>query len=309
MAGFLAGLLLLAGVSCREKPFSGEDYAIELVLSTNSIRVGDPIVAMLKVAHPASARVQWPAMAQERAVVIREQGQEIQPLDKDRALTTERLVFTSLEVGAHSLSTGLVTFALADGTTHSEPFPTAGFEVVSSLSSTNDTLRDIKGMARWPAALPRWIWVLALVAVLALLLGWLAARTLARPRTILHYPPPTPPHEVALRALRALQERGYIERGESEPFYVELSAIIRHYIEGRFGLRAPEQTTEEFIRDASSSGRLQPAHQELVREFLEHSDLVKFARFRPEAPQMRDAFAAAERLVRETIPAPQEAAA
>jgi hypothetical protein len=47
---------------------------------------------------------------------------------------------------------------------------------------------------------------------------------------------------------------------------------------------------------------LSAAHRALAAEFLESSDLVKFARARPGAESMRSAFKAAERLVRETIP-------
>ncbi|HOW97476.1 MAG TPA: hypothetical protein PK634_06770, partial [Kiritimatiellia bacterium] len=109
---------------------------------------------------------------------------------------------------------------------------------------------------------------------------------------------------IALRALQRLKERGLIEKAEIEPFYVELTGIARRYLESRFGLRAPERTTEEFIREASVSGLLSAAHQALVRDFLEQSDLVKFARFAPGIPEMNAAFASAEKLVVETRPAP-----
>ena len=71
---------------------------------------------------------------------------------------------------------------------------------------------------------------------------------------------------------------------------MELSAIARRYLEARFQLHAPEQTTEEFLRDAASAGKLSPAHQQLVTDFLEQSDLVKFARYQPGQPDMRAAY-------------------
>lgn len=82
-----------------------------------------------------------------------------------------------------------------------------------------------------------------------------------------------------------------------------MSGIVRHYLEDRFGLRAPERTTEEFIRDALASRALSAAHRELVAGFLEQSDLVKFARHAPGQADMRNALDSAERLVRETMPA------
>ena len=69
-------------------------------------------------------------------------------------------------------------------------------------------------------------------------------------------------------------------------------------------LHAPEQTTEEFIRTSSQSNALSAEHRALTQQFLEQSDLVKFARFEPGAGDMTAAWDAAARLVRETVPAP-----
>jgi hypothetical protein len=129
-------------------------------------------------------------------------------------------------------------------------------------------------------------------------------RFLTNPRTILRYPPPLKPHETALNALRDLLAKGWIESENAEPFYIELSSIIRRYLEDRFGLRAPERTTEEFIREATTSRFLSSDHQILTSEFLEQCDLVKFARYQAGREDMKNGYRAAERLVRETIPTP-----
>jgi len=118
-------------------------------------------------------------------------------------------------------------------------------------------------------------------------------------------PPPVPPHERALHALAGLLSKHWIEQANVEPFYVELSDIVRRYIEDRFQLRAPEQTTEEFIRATANSALLSHDHRKLTSSFLEQCDLVKFARHRPGADDMRAAYSAGERLVRETTPLPE----
>ncbi len=146
---------------------------------------------------------------------------------------------------------------------------------------------------------------LGILAVLAA--AFFALRKfLTTPRTFLHMAPPMPPHQIALKALEALRAKGWIEALKIEPFYVELSAIVRRYIEARFGLRAPERTTEEFIRDALSSRKLSDVHRDLVAGFLEQSDLVKFARHAPGATDMQNALDSAGRLVHETMPESQD---
>jgi len=56
-----------------------------------------------------------------------------------------------------------------------------------------------------------------------------------------------PPHLKALQALQALIEAELVQKRQLQLFYVRISAILRTYIEERFSLRAPEQTTEEFL--------------------------------------------------------------
>ena len=117
---------------------------------------------------------------------------------------------------------------------------------------------------------------------------------------------PIDPYQLAIPALQKLLGPGWIESGHIGPFYVELSGIVRAYLENRYELHAPEQTTEEFIREAGASGLLSPEHRRLVIDFLTQCDLVKFARAEPSSSDMHEAFNAAERLVRETRP-PAEA--
>ena len=135
--------------------------------------------------------------------------------------------------------------------------------------------------------------VLAIVA-LGVIACWLWRRK--KPTTATETVAPPTAFEVALAALQRLRE----ENPPTEQFYTQLSDIVRHYIEGRFGLRAPERTTEEFLIEAS----LPAQHMTLLGAFLQESDLVKFARLRPSDEDRQRAFEAAEKFVRETVEQP-----
>lgn len=124
-------------------------------------------------------------------------------------------------------------------------------------------------------------------------------------------PPPLPPAELARRELQRLLERQLPEHGQVKEFYAALSTIIRQYLERNFGIRAPELTTEEFLaelgRRRSQSGSviaaykgLRPEHRYLLRDFLIHCDLVKFARHRPEVDDIEMAVTICRRFIDET---------
>ena len=149
-----------------------------------------------------------------------------------------------------------------------------------------EDIRDIKGLVPVPHS---WWWLLPVI-VLGVIAWWLWR--LKKPTVATETVPPPTPLEVALAALEQLRARSL----PVELFYTRLSDIVRHYIEGQFGLRAPERTTEEFLAESTLPG----ASMALLSTFLQESDLVKFARLRPGRDDMERAFDAAEKFVRET---------
>ena len=113
-------------------------------------------------------------------------------------------------------------------------------------------------------------------------------------------PPPTPAHELAFKALRELKRKNYLQKGKTQDYYFELSDIVRHYMENRFTLRAPEMTTEEFLYDLKNSDVLNPEQKSLIREFLSQCDMVKFARYLPAESESESSYNSAEKLVEQT---------
>lgn len=102
--------------------------------------------------------------------------------------------------------------------------------------------------------------------------------------------PPVPPHLRALEALDALQREQLVEKGEYKTYYIRVSDILRHYMEDQFQLRAPERTTEEFLAEIQHNAVLGLQEQLLLRAFLRHCDLVKFARAEPSSDEIRETF-------------------
>lgn len=137
------------------------------------------------------------------------------------------------------------------------------------------------------------------VPVLALLLGgalygWRAFRRAAATRTRLSA------YDVALQKLAALEARGLPQGAEADGWYVELSAIVRRYVEDRFSIRAPELTTEEFFREARRALELRADHRDLLGRFLMQCDRVKFAAHQPGTDESKEALATARRFLDET---------
>ena len=295
----LSLLVVLAVTGCTRHPAPVEQPSTEPIsasLSTNRVYIGDPVEVRLHVAHPDGTTVDWPRLGEAKKVVVRDQAFES---------ADARWTISSYELGQHTIWSGTVAVIQADGTRSNLDLPELILTVESILPAVGEDLRGPKGLVNWPRApMTRIFIVLGLIALIAVLIVLLVRWLIRRKHAPAPSPAPPPAPEKALHALAALEQRTDFATAEPEPFFVDLSTIVRHYLEDRFELRAPEQTTEEFIRTAASSSALRLEHQQLVGDFLTECDLVKFARHRPGADRMKQALAAAYRLVRETIPVP-----
>jgi hypothetical protein len=173
-------------------------------------------------------------------------------------------------------------------------------EVTSLLGegNTSSTLRDIAPPLELARPVSHWLgWgllVLAAIFFAFLLLRWLRRGKREQKISLL------PPHQRALQALEKLLARGLVEKREYKPLYRELSDILRDYIEERFGLHAPERTTEEFMEDLRTTTLLAPQHKSLLKEFLEHCDQVKFAEHLPSTEELQRTVDACRQFIEET---------
>lgn len=96
------------------------------------------------------------------------------------------------------------------------------------------------------------------------------------------------PIERALYELEVLLKKGLPGRGFYKDFYVELTMVVRRYIERRHRVRAPNLTTQEFLAAAQDNPAFTAAAVAELRRFLESADMVKFAGVEA-TPEMADA--------------------
>jgi len=88
-----------------------------------------------------------------------------------------------------------------------------------------------------------------------------------------------PPHVIALAELRALEEQRLWQEGKIKAYHMQLSHILRAYLEARYGVAALESTTSE-VRDLLRP-LLSTAHFGNMMPMMEIEDLIKFAKAEP----------------------------
>lgn len=170
---------------------------------------------------------------------------------------------------------------------------------MTNSTAQMDDIRDIKPPIEISDGYV-WIWwMLAALAIIALaLFVW---RWWRNRKTKIVLPPPIPAH---VRAKKKL-EQALALITQPKPFVIAVSDTARAYLEERFNFRAPERTTEEFLRELAGTKLLMPEQKESLGGFLASCDLVKFAKYEPGENELLELHASALRLVEETEPQPE----
>jgi hypothetical protein len=163
-----------------------------------------------------------------------------------------------------------------------------------------DDIKDIKPPIDIPNA---WIWIWWILAALigVTLIVWLIFWFIKKPKAEKKIEfEEGAPWEKAYARLESLRSKGLMEREYLKPFYIDLSDIIRHYLEEQLSMKVSEMTTEEFLTSLKTSPVLNDSQQELLKEFLSICDMVKFAKFQPTKDEAKRSFDLAKLLVDRT---------
>ena len=162
-------------------------------------------------------------------------------------------------------------------------------EVASLLGEEKADLKiaDIDGVVEMHTQTSYlWLWIV-LIVILFVGIAWFFLKRKKTEEIVRIF---MPAHEIAYNRLRALVKQDLVKAGKIKEFYENISDILRHYIEHRFNLRAPERTTEEFLSELTTANILSGPDQNNLAEFLNHCDLVKFAKYDPTNEQIQKTF-------------------
>ncbi len=177
-----------------------------------------------------------------------------------------------------------------------------------AVDTTKQQLFTIKPIAEEPYIFddfkPYLWWLLLLLAIIAIgIFIYLRKKNII----IFERKPSIPPYEEALQKLKALDKKQLWQHQRTKQYYIELTEIIRGYIEKEWHIPALESTTDElngFMLDFIAIKKIQ-INKEIanrLHKLLQESDLVKFAKYTPMASEIEMHRNEAEQLIKALKP-------
>jgi hypothetical protein len=269
-----------------------QNIQVEAKLKQYTIRIGDQTKLFLSVHQPAKQHVDFPKLADTLVskVQIVNVGKADTTTDKSdpgNITVIQSYTITSFDAGTYTIPPFSV--GTPGGVLKTNELT---LQVETVKVDTTKAIYDIKQ----PLAVSytfldwlkdNWLWVaLGVVVVLGIigLIWYLTKRPKKEVVVEAVEQPGLPPHVIAINKLKELRERKLWQEGEIKQYYIELSDILREYLEKRYVIKTHEKTTDE-IFDSLKRISITAENRKILKDILVLSDLVKFAKEKPLPPE------------------------
>lgn len=264
-----------------------QDVRVSATTNRDSLSIGETLVYTLSIRHGADTKLlgeplvdfsDFELMQIKKYEPEEENGRQVQRID---------FLLTTFNIDTFLIPAPKIMFTFNNDTLVAQ----GNSKLIIVTSSIDTSFKEIRpekpiieGQINW--------WLLTLYAGMILaaagLITFLIMKWYKRhkERQLNPVVPSVPevvrtPEEIAMENLNKLKEKGLIEKGDFKAFHIEVSDIIRNYIEGKFRIPALESTTSDLIREFRQKRPIEENYISLLRRFLEVCDLVKFAKYKP----------------------------
>ena len=258
---------------------------IEIVTAVDraEMYVGDLINYTVTIEHDSSIELLPPPLgANLGAFDVKDYETDITTRLKGGRIKSEnRFVLSTFTTGNYLIPPIAMVFEFQDGTRKVILSESVLIKVLSLLLNTDDSLdiKPLKAQYEFERDYTRYFIWGALAFLILVLAGFLLWRKL-RGKGETEFIDLRSAWEIAFEKLAILEQKKLIDEKKFKAFYLELTDILRAYLGRMYARNIVDMTTEEFFCIYMSIGLPAAAEREL-KEFFDHADLVKFAKYIP----------------------------
>lgn len=283
-----------------------QNAQVTAVLDSQEILIGDQINLDLSVVLQDESTVKWPQF--KDTITSQIEIIETSILDTAKKETGETVL--SQRVVITSFDTGFIVLPPIDFKFNNDSLQVLSTEPLLIFVSdipvdTEADIKDIKEPYEVPFNWKKWlIWGLIVLGVIGLIIGLILyikkLRAKSQETPVARPKPKRPAHEIALEKLETLRQKKLWQNDQVKAYYIELSDIVREYIEFQFDVLALEMTTDEIISALQLKG-IEDEKIKPLKAMLQMADLAKFAKYKPLANENELNFETAKTFVNQTL--------
>ncbi len=275
---------LLITLSCTNS--KSQDIVITTSLSADTILIGDQIYYSLQLKQPASLNINFPQFTDTLIAnieILEKSEIDTLILDDEQLILKQELLITCFDSGLYRIPGG--KFSTATENLIKEFISDEIYlQVLTMPLDTSQAIFDIKlpygAPVKFIEVLPYILGVLILAAILFAVF-WFIRKRKRKKQVGDRFKPLVPPHITALQELDKVKEERLWQNNREKEYYSRLTEILRIYLEGRYGIYAMEQTSDEILDSLRKTGFNDNRLFDKLKSTLTISDLAKFAKLKP----------------------------
>ncbi len=297
------------GISSSESEGGGELSRREKGLAElrayvdkSSITIGEKVTYTLEIDADNNLEVEFPSYVSGLGgFAVKDFGEDYKKIGRHRSRRKQWYLLDTYTIGSYVIPEQSVKVKLSNGQIQVLKSPQIFVEVKSVMDNEKEKagLRDIKEPLAISAGTPL-VLVIAVVLIILAAGGIILWKFYLKKFSVKKMEPALTPQEIAFRELERIEGLELIEKMKIKEYYYLVSLALRTYLEDRFSLKAPEQTTEEFLESLVRSDKLEGKYINMLKEYLNHCDLVKYAKFDPGKSQGKKLIETTRHFIKET---------
>lgn len=295
---YLLPAIVLCGVSSTHSADKADTVKsitgiqIETSVDKAQVYIGDLVNYTITVTYDSTIELLPPPLgANLGAFDVKDYQTDIATkLPGGRLKSESHFVLSTFTTGDYIVPPVPMAFVLPDGTRKVMLSESVPIKVNSLLLNTDDSvdIRPLKAQFEFRRDYtPYFIWGTVIFLILAALViyFWHKLRhKILGPALDLR-----PAWEIAFEKLAKLDQKGLVKEQQFKQYYFELTEILRSYLGRMYAANITDMTTDEFFDNYDTIGLVADIQHEL-KSFLNHADLVKFAKFIPEPERCQTDF-------------------
>ena len=291
-------IFFICGITFAQNP-------VEVAIDTTNIRIGEQIQYQISVDNK-SENVLFPKLVLDSLNRI-EVVEELK-VDTTKTKFVKKYLLTSFDSGQYVIPGQQVLINSKKYLTDSLLINVATVKV----DTLKQNLFPIKSIKNQPVIFDdykNYLWLG--LALLALILGLVWYYFIRKKKEEKAIEDRVPPYELAMQRLGELDGKQLWQNDKVKLYYIELTDIIRTYIERELNIPALESTTDELmetIRDFNKIKTLDLPKETVqnLQKLLQEADLVKFAKHKPMSNEIEYHRVDTESIINELKPKPRE---